>query len=219
MVDIESLRTVVATGLREYLGCPVIRTNQNAAPPKYPYVCYTITTLATENRGTYGEYEDGKSRKPVNSIFSFTVQSDDSIESMVLANKAREWLDYVGTLYLDDNDVIVQSVTAITNRDNVLTSEYEYRNGFDCFFYCFDEVERTIEEIEDFAVVIEKPLEIRAKTTVDELVVWVDGNEKADLSAYVEDGVLILTTSEENQHGFAADISNDELIVSQRQVT
>ena len=118
----------------------MIKNNQNAEPPPYPYVSYTITTPMTENKGTYGEYEDGKARKPVNTVMSITAQSDDDIESYTLANKAREWLDYVGKVYLNDNGVIVQSVTSVTNRDNVLTAEYEYKKGFDCFFWGYDEV-------------------------------------------------------------------------------
>lgn len=141
MVDIELLRAVVAKGLKQYLGCPVIKSNQNAPPPEYPYCSYTVTTVATENNGTYGEWEDGVARKGVNTVWSITVQSDDSVESVTLANKAREWLDYAGTVYLNDNGVVVQAVTSVTNRDNVLTSEYEYRNGFDCFFWCYDTVE------------------------------------------------------------------------------
>ena len=47
---------------------------------------------------------------------------------------------------MKDNGVIVQSVTNITNRDNILTVEYEYKNGFDVVFYLFDETENNIEQ-------------------------------------------------------------------------
>lgn len=145
MVDYENMRTTVATGLRNYLGCPVIRSNQNAEAPNFPYVSYTVTTLMSENKGTYGKYDDGVARKPVTSIWSITAVSDDNIESVTLANKAREWLDYVGTVYLSDNDVIVQSVGTVTNRDNVLTVEYEYRNGFDVVFWMYDVIQTSVE--------------------------------------------------------------------------
>lgn len=140
MIDYEGMRNTVAKGLKNYLGCPVVRSNQNADPPQYPYVSYTITTLMGENKGTYGKYEDGYARKPVTSIWSITALSDDNVESITLANKAREWMDYAGTIDLNDNDVIVQSVGGVTNRDNVLTVEYEYKNGFDAVFYLFDTV-------------------------------------------------------------------------------
>ena len=140
MIDYDKMRTAVAKGLKEYLGCPVIRSNQNQTPPPYPYLSYTITTLMRENNGTYGEYEDGTHRKPFGQTWSITALSDDNSESVALACKAREWLDHFGTTYLSDNDVIVESVGSVTNRDNFLTTQYEYRNGFDCFFVLFDAI-------------------------------------------------------------------------------
>lgn len=140
MIDYDNLRRVVVKGLKQYLGCPIIRSNQNAAPPPYPYGSYTITAPLTQNRGTYGEYADGVARKPVTPTMSLTFQSDKNVESVTLANQAREWLDYVGTTYLNDNNVIVQSVGAVANRDNFLTIEYEHRNGFDVEFWVYDEV-------------------------------------------------------------------------------
>lgn len=146
MINYNNLRATVVKGLKKYLGCPVIRSNQTAEAPPYPYVSFTTTTLMTENRGTYGIYEDGVARKPVTSIWSFTALSDKHIESVTLANKAREWLDFVGTVYLKDNNVNVQSVGSVLNRDNILTAEYEYKNGFDAVFWLYDEVENVIAE-------------------------------------------------------------------------
>lgn len=145
MIDYENMRAVVCKGLKAYLGCPVIRSNQNEAPPPYPYVSYTITTLMSENKGSYGIYLGGVERKPITQTWSITALSDDNTESVELAVKAREWLDRVGTTYLSDNAVIVQSVGSVTNRDNFLTAEYEYRNGFDCFFWMFDTIEDAAE--------------------------------------------------------------------------
>ena len=144
MIDVDKLKQVVVSGLKEYLGCEVIRTNQNAEPPAYPYVSYTITTLASANNGTYEEHNDGTTRKQLTQTWSITAQSNSEGESVKLALKAREWLDYSGRVYLKDNGVIVQSVTNITNRDNILTVEYEYKNGFDVVFYLFDETENNI---------------------------------------------------------------------------
>lgn len=148
MIDYEKIRLTIAKGLKEYLNCPVIRSNQNADPPDYPYVSYTITILESENKGTYEEYEDGIDRKSVTQTWSITVLSEDSSESVILAQKARQWFDRVGTVYLNDNDVIVQSVGAVSNRDNFITVEYEYRQGFDVVFSLADEVKREIEYIE-----------------------------------------------------------------------
>jgi hypothetical protein len=79
--------------------------------------------------------------------------SDDNEESVTLAIKARDWLEHTGRIWLKDHGITVQSITDITNRDNVLTAGYEYKNGFDVVFYVYDEVEnpvaKTIGYIED----------------------------------------------------------------------
>lgn len=141
LINYDEMRTTVARGLKQYLGCEVIRQNQTKTPPAYPYLSYTITTLESENKGTYGEYEDGIDRKPITQTWSISVHSASDTESVLLASKAREWLDRVGTTYLKDNNVDVQSVGSITNRDNLLTIGYEYKKGFDVVFWLFDEVE------------------------------------------------------------------------------
>jgi hypothetical protein len=140
LLDIAAIRKTVVTGLKDYLGIPVIRSNQTGEPPKYPYLSYGIITLASANNGTWGEYEDGIDRKPVTQTWSITVQSNDVSEAMEYTLKAREWFEHVGRLYLNDNDIIVQTVGNIGNRDNMLTIEYEYRNGFDVVLWFLSEV-------------------------------------------------------------------------------
>lgn len=205
MVDIKSLRKTVIDGLEKYLGCKVIRSNQNAHLPKYPYGSCTVTTVATENNGTYGEYEDGISRKPVKTVISFTFRSDDDLESVTLANKAREWLDYVGTVYLNDNDVIVESVTSISNRDNVLTVDYEHANGFDCFFWGFDEVENPARKQD----VIESVIQNITVNKYRGLIVYIyrDGLIiKGDITAVIANGGMSIT-------GTNAQIINGGLVI------
>lgn len=170
MVDFENIRETVVKGLKQYLNCPVIKSNQAAEPPPYPYVSYTVTTPIGHNRGTHGEYDDGVARKPVTHTWSITVQSDDDIECMTLANKAHDWLDYVGTTYLSDNKVTVQSVTDVQNRDNFLTADYEYKKGFDCFFNCFDEIRSNYETGEYIEEVNIDGEEIRMPRTDEELI-------------------------------------------------
>lgn len=141
VIDYEKQRKVVAEGLNAYLKIPVIQSNQNAPLPKYPFISFTITTLMSKNNGTYSVYdEDGIEVKGVTQTWSISVLSDKNDESVMYANKAREWLDNVGTTYLNDNDIIVQNIGGITNRDNVITVEYEYKNGFDVVFQMYDKI-------------------------------------------------------------------------------
>lgn len=155
LIDLDAIRTTIVKGLKGYLKIPVIRLNQTGEPPAYPYLSYTITNLINENKGTWGEYEDGKNRKPATQTWSITVQSDNASEAMELTVKAHDWLDRVGLVYLNDNGIIVESLSNVSNRDNMITIEYEYRHGFDVVFWLLNEVQSITEEtgyIEEAAI-------------------------------------------------------------------
>lgn len=146
MIDVNNVRKTIKGGLSKYLSCVVIRGNQTGEMPKYPYCSYNITSLANENKGTYGEWEDGVKRKPYIMTMSITVHSDDYSEAVNLVNKAHEWLNYVGATYLSDNNVIVTSVGNVTDRSNLISTEYEYTYGFDCSIWLYDEITTEREE-------------------------------------------------------------------------
>lgn len=173
MFDYDGKRTIVATGLSKYLGKPVIRSNQNEEPqkdlPEYEFISYTITQLMSQNKGTYGVYSDGIDRKPFTQTWSVTSISDDNFKSVANAIKAREWFDHVGTVYLYDNGVVVQSVGNVTNRDNVLTTEYEYKNGFDVVFSFLDEVENPMAEAGYIETVEFNGEKVEPRPSTDEL--------------------------------------------------
>lgn len=141
MIPYKNIRTVIAQGLKEYLGVPVIRGNQTAKAPAYPYAVYNATTIAAANNGTYQQHQDGIDRLMVRSIWSFSFLSADHDESVALALKARQWFLHTGRAWLSERGVTVQSATDINNRDNILTVEYERKNGFDVVFYVYDETE------------------------------------------------------------------------------
>jgi hypothetical protein len=167
MIDYDGMRATVVKGLKDYLNCPIVRANQTEKPPKYPYVTYTITQLLGENNGRYGAYGDGKDRKMFNQTWSISALSDDNTESVTLAIKAREWLDHIGHTYLSDNNVVVQSIGSVMNRDNVISIEYEYKNGFDVVFTLFDVVDNPHTEFIETADV--NGTTVKPKPTEEEL--------------------------------------------------
>lgn len=146
MIPIDKMLDCIPAGLKKYLGVPVIRGNQAAPAPPYPYVTFNLTTPAGENGGTWQQHEDGIDRLMVESIWSFSTLSTEWHESMILASRAREWFEHTGRTYLSDHGITVQSTTQITNRDNILALEYERKNGFDVVFYVFDEAENPMAE-------------------------------------------------------------------------
>ena len=140
MIDVDNIKSTVVKGLKQYLGCTITRNDQNSPMPAFPYCTYKITALASENKGSHGVFNDGKIRKPYILTMSFTAHSDDYSEAVTLACKAHEWFDYVGTVFMNDNDVIVQSVGSVSDRSNLLTSDYIYSQGFDVFFWLYEEI-------------------------------------------------------------------------------
>ena len=160
MIDFAKIRQTVVKSIKEHLQVPVIRTNQNAEPPQYPYISYTVTTLIKTNNGTYGEFTekiDGESvkiyRKEFQQVWSFTAYSDKDLQSKTLALKLYDYLDKIGSLQLAEQEIVIQRIENITNRDNLLTIDYEYRNGFDVTFAFMSEIaDVTDENIDDFQI-------------------------------------------------------------------
>lgn len=154
MIDFETKRNIITSLIEKAVNVPIVRTNQNAEPPDGDYIGYTVTTPMKVNNGTYGEYiKDGKKYygKEFQQIWSFTTHSTDDVRSKELALKLYDFLDRTGTIELSDNRIVIQRIEDITNRDNLLTTGYEYRNGFDVTFNFLNEIEdKNSEQIEDF---------------------------------------------------------------------
>lgn len=138
IIIVEELQKVLSTSERP---CAVIRGNQVAPIPLYPYVSYNVITPIVANNKQYCIDDEGNTFKELKQIWSFTVQSNDSTESQILAAKAFDWFSYNGNTFLSDNNIVAQSVTNITNRDNLLSVGYEYRNGFDVTFNLMHKIE------------------------------------------------------------------------------
>lgn len=167
MVDTDNICLTVVKNIKKYLGIPIVESNQKAKMPKMPYGRYTITTPATANNGTYGEYEDNVARKPVKQIWSLTFEAEKDEEALKYANKARSWIEYAGTTVLNDNDVIVETVGAVGGRSNLLTVDYQYAHGFDATFWVMDEIE--IPESEVIETIDLNGIEVETPPTVEEL--------------------------------------------------
>lgn len=145
---IENKEKEIVNSLQSYLksknyDCPVIMANQTAPIPEYPYISYTITSpIISDNKG-FCVSDDGTRYKPFTQIWSFTVQSNKDSESLNVSAVAYDWFAIVGNTYLSDNNIIVQSVGNVGNRDNLLTIEYEYRRGFDVTFLLMNIISNT----------------------------------------------------------------------------
>lgn len=140
---------VLTTKLKQVLHCEIVKSNQIHKKPPYPYVSFTITTPVRAEEGTYCEAEDGTRYRDLLQTWSITVQSNKDNEANELAMKAFDWLQVQGDLYLKDNNIVVADISDITNRDNMISIDYEYRYGFDVTFRMVHEIAMTQEEQEN----------------------------------------------------------------------
>ena len=142
MIEYKKKRDTIVNLLKAHTGVEVVLANQAAHIPPYPYISFTITTPMTANNGTYGRYNDGFDRKPVNQIWSITSQAQTLDEAQETAQKAHDFFDR-GYEVLAEDEIVVVRLGDITSRDNFLTTEYEYRCGFDVTFGLMNEIERS----------------------------------------------------------------------------
>lgn len=150
MLNFEEKRNTIISLIERELKLPVVRANQTAEPPDGDYIGYTVTTTMKVNQGTYGEFfENGEKNyiKQFQQIWSFTVYSTDDLRSKDLALRLYDFLDCTGTTVFSDNNIVVQKIGDITNRDNLLTTGYEYRNGFDVTFSFLTVIKDNSEEV------------------------------------------------------------------------
>lgn len=129
--------------------------NQTAPIPAYPYVSYTVTQpIVSDNKG-YSIEANGTRHKSLVQVWSFTVQSDDDEEALNIAMLAYDWFSLIGNTYLYDRDIVVQSVGNVTNRDNLLSIEYEYRRGFDVYFDLSHQINKADAETSGYIETVE----------------------------------------------------------------
>lgn len=140
MIEYKKKRDTIVNLLKAHTGVEVVLANQAAHIPPYPYISFTITTPMTANNGTYGRYSDGFDRKPVKQIWSITSQAQTLDEAQETSQKAHDFFDRCYEVLAEDEIVVVR-LGDITSRDNFLTTEYEYRCGFDVTFGLMNEIE------------------------------------------------------------------------------
>lgn len=148
MINQKKIESAIIKGLQDYLKYPVILANQHSPAPSYPYVSFTVTSLKAANNGTYASHHDGVFYKHYRQRWSFTAQSDDDDQCSEIALKAYNWFSQIAITYLSDNEIYIERLEDINNRDNLITIQYEYRRGFDVTFVVMDVIEYDFETIE-----------------------------------------------------------------------
>lgn len=148
MIEQRKINHIIIKELKRVSGCEVIKSNQTHKIPDYPFISFTIITPVHQDSGTYAVENDIKS-KALEQTWSITIQSDNDTETLEKAMLAWDWFVETGNFYFREHNIVVVNVGDITNRDNFISIEYEYRQGFDVRFRFMHEIEITQEEKEN----------------------------------------------------------------------
>ena len=149
MIAQKKIQKTMLSLLEEYTGCPAVPANTTKKMTAYPYISFSVINTDTK-KGTYSVYGNTKAM-PLNLKYSFTVQSDDDAEALMIAMQVKDFFEEAKRLELADNDIIVADVGAITPRDNMITIEYEYRKGLDVTLRLVNVISDTNEDTIDAA--------------------------------------------------------------------
>lgn len=138
---------------------PLVLMNQGNPKPSYPFVGYTFTTRMRAEPGH--EIKTGEDvvidtenwvRQTFTNHFSmvasFTVYSDDEIESNNIAEALYNFFDVFGRSNLKVRNMVIKNIGPIQNRDSLIVDDYERRVGFDVTIRAIREVTQDIETIE-----------------------------------------------------------------------
>jgi len=150
-MTIADLRNTVISLLIEYLGMPVVLSDQTSPVPPYPCGYYTIMTpyAPVGEMGSIAwtpNYDEGRTitttriEQPY-AAFSFTFCSEnrregDSFvlgedEALAFAEKAQGFFLHVGYDILSNNGIVINQVTNVSNRTSLVVDEAARRYGFD----------------------------------------------------------------------------------------
>lgn len=149
MID-QDYESIIVNELSQYTECTVVLANQTAPMPPYPYISYTIITPVRAVGGTYCDQKSGVLYQPMEQTWSFTVQSDDSRLCRKKAMLLYDFFARAGRDKIGKNGIAVAGKTDLTSRDNLLTIQFEYRNGMDVTFRMMHTIpleEPTIESV------------------------------------------------------------------------
>jgi hypothetical protein len=162
MTRFVEIRNYIALHLSEYLGLPVILSNQLAPEQVYPFVMYTVLTSKASADG-FGNYywiptEDGVTtvlEQQAHATISISACSCDRFakddpstyingedEAESIAAKAMDWFEHIGRYDLSAQGIVVVDVMDAQSRTDRLIDETLRRYGFDLRIRYADIVER-----------------------------------------------------------------------------
>lgn len=133
MLDIQGIRVALIKGLQTFTGATTIRTETTAKQPPYPYTGVKFTMLG-QKIGQPAQYIRGTTavhEQDIEMTASITCYASTVGVAETLAYSALQYLETVGVDELKDKNIAIVQTTDLTDRTTFLTTDYEYRIGFD----------------------------------------------------------------------------------------
>lgn len=166
MLDLPTLRTAVVSGLNAYLGVLVVVAEQARKRPSYPFLTlnisgpfnpegmhHTVTASKVASQDPGFEFDvEYTAEAQVTLSLSINAYSKSFDECHELAIKAHSWFSFVGHQVLKDSGLVVVSVGSVGERDSLIITDYERRNGFDVTLRAVHQMMRTVETIESIDI-------------------------------------------------------------------
>ena len=137
MIKHSEIRNPIVKNLNEYMGIPVIQSEETGEQPPYPFVTFSVNSpylsLGQNGKEEIVENDISITREieHFEQVYSFTVIGED--EDIVQDNmmKAIQFFKVFGVQKLKDENIVIVEVYNAQKRDNFLTIDYERRAGFD----------------------------------------------------------------------------------------
>lgn len=127
----------IRTQLEKDTGFTVIRADQSGKIPELPYATYKVIS---DRKGVGREdvqHIDGDNQlierrlQERNSTISFNTYGISHDNAFEVAKQLRKWFEWRGSLFLDEINVALVSVSAVDNRSIFLIDAYDDKFGFD----------------------------------------------------------------------------------------
>lgn len=158
MIKHSEIRNPIVSNLNEYMGIPVIQSEDSGEQPTYPFMTFSVNSpyLPLAHNSIEEIEEDGKSitreTEHFEQVYSFTVIGED--EDVVQDNliKAIQFFKVFGIQVLKDNGIAIVEVYNAQKRDTFLTIDYERRAGFDVRIRVAHNLDFENEEIESVEI-------------------------------------------------------------------
>jgi len=152
----------IVKGLQAHVGKSVVPTDTADRKPDYPYLSYKIINIKDKSgfalvdevvpSTTPGFEHDLKVTRKEQTHFTLSVSaySMDDDEARDLAIEAADWFTFHGYHYLAGCNIVVISVTAVTDRTARIVDDYEQRHGFDVRCRAARGISKLLETIEEY---------------------------------------------------------------------